>query len=221
MGAQPLPFREQSDMFGLLVSGRLVDTAFRQVDQTHFVIDVHQPDSFNHVVVFLTGQTPFPDGTGGAVYMAWPPKDPMAGATQPAWQFLGVVTNDKPSAIFKVSRLNSKQPQQQPLGFTSAQGYPQMAAASAQIGISVESADALSGLAASASSVTEASSVSSAQEFSQKVIESLLNYTSSFALTPDEARLRTSETFVPFSAIQQWYTNFERRLQQNPNFWKS
>ena len=38
-------------MFGLLVSGRLVDTAFRQVDQTHFVIDVHQPDAFNHVVV--------------------------------------------------------------------------------------------------------------------------------------------------------------------------
>ena len=63
-----------------------------------------------------------------------------------------------------------------------------MATAAAQIGISVESVGALSGLAASASSVTEASSVSSAQEFSQKVIESLLNYTSSFALTPDEAR---------------------------------
>ena len=38
-------------MFGLLVSGRLVDTSFRQVDQTHFVIDVVDPDSFNHVVV--------------------------------------------------------------------------------------------------------------------------------------------------------------------------
>ena len=74
-----------------------------------------------------------------------------------------------------------------------------MASASAQIGISVESMDALSGLAASASSATEASSVSTAQEFSQKVIESLLNYSSSFALSPEQARMRTSETFVPFS----------------------
>jgi len=207
-------------MFGLLVSGRLVDTAFRQVDPTHFVIDVVHPDSFNHVVVFLTGQTPFPEGMGGAVYMAWPPKD-GGGAEGPAWQFLGVVTNDKPSAIFKVSRVGGGGNKHH--GFTSAPAYQQMAsgASTAQIGISVESMDALSGLAASASSATEASSVSSAQEFSQKVIESLLNYASSFALSPDQARLRTSETFVPFSAIQQWYTNFERRLQQNPNFWKS
>jgi len=209
-------------MFGLLVSGRLVDTAFRQVDQTHFVIDVHQPDAFNHVVVFLTGQTPFPDGMGGAVYMAWPPKDPLLSAAQAAaWQFLGVVTNEKPSAIFKVSRLNSaKQHQQTPSGFHQQQMNASSAAA-AQIGISVESSDTISGLATSASTTTEATAVSSAQEFSQKVIESLFNYASSFALSADQARLRTSETFVPFSCIQQWYTNFERRLHQNPNFWKS
>merc|ERR1711973_697900 len=105
---------------------------------------------------------------GGAVYMAWPPKDPLLSAAQAAaWQFLGVVTNEKPSTT------------------------------------------------------TEATAVSSAQEFSQKVIESLFNYASSFALSADQARLRTSETFVPFSCIQQWYTNFGRRLHQNPNFWKS
>ena len=28
------------------------------------------------------------------------------------------------------------------------------------------------------------------------------------------------ESYVPLSALQQWYTNFERRLQQNPNFWR-
>lgn len=90
----------------------------------------------------------------------------------------------------------------------------------AQVGISVESIDSISSLATAASE-TEASNVSSAQEFSQKMVESLFNYTASFALNADEARLRTTETFVPFSAIQQWFTNFERRLQQNPNFWKS
>ena len=63
-------------------------------------------------------------------------------------------------------------------------------AAAAQIGISVESSDTISGLATSASTTTEATAVSSAQEFSQKVIESLFNYASSFALSADQARLR-------------------------------
>ena len=38
-------------MFGLLISGRLVDTGFREVDATHAVIDVLDADNFNHVVV--------------------------------------------------------------------------------------------------------------------------------------------------------------------------
>ena len=40
-------------MFGLLISGRLVDTSFREVDATHAVIDVPDADNFNHVVVSL------------------------------------------------------------------------------------------------------------------------------------------------------------------------
>ena len=38
-------------MFGLLISGRLVDTNFREVDATHAIIDVMDADNFNHVVV--------------------------------------------------------------------------------------------------------------------------------------------------------------------------
>ena len=55
-------------MFGLIVSNRLVDTSFRQVDQTHCVIDISDGLNFNHIVVFLTGKQPFPDETGGRKY---------------------------------------------------------------------------------------------------------------------------------------------------------
>ena len=64
-------------------------------------------------------------------------------------------------------------------------------------------------------------SVPAALEFSQKMVESLLNYTASFAISADQARIKSNETYVPFSAVQNWFTNFERRLQQNPNFWKN
>ena len=55
-------------MFGLIVSNRLVDTSFRQVDQTHCVIDISDGLNFNHIVVFLTGKQPFVDETGGMSY---------------------------------------------------------------------------------------------------------------------------------------------------------
>ena len=53
-------------MFDLLLSGRLVDTSFRQVNPTHAVIDIVGVNAFNHVVVFLTGQQFSPDEMGWA-----------------------------------------------------------------------------------------------------------------------------------------------------------
>ena len=98
------------NMFGLLVSGRLVDTSFREVDPTHALIDIVNVESFNHVVVFLTGALPFPDGMGGAVYFSWP--DPAELGGVPSWQYLGNITNVKPSAIFKIAKLKVAQQRQ-------------------------------------------------------------------------------------------------------------
>lgn len=48
----------------------------------------------------MLGTVPFPAGMGGAVYFSFP--DPVGGQV---WQLLGFITNDKPSAIFKISQL--------------------------------------------------------------------------------------------------------------------
>lgn len=55
-------------MFGLILSGQLVRTDFQLVGKKQFLIDVPKADSVNHIVVFLTGTVPFPDGCGGLVY---------------------------------------------------------------------------------------------------------------------------------------------------------
>lgn len=212
-------------MFGLLISGRLVDTNFREVDTTHAVIDVLDADNFNHVVVFLTGQQPFPDGTGGAVYFSWPPAQPEITGAEPAWQYLGMISNQKPSAIFKISKLKTKSINPNIGMYFSGGNGDQRTVINAQLGISIESLSTLESLASSAAAASTesspASSVPAALEFSQKMVESLLNYTASFAISADQARVKSSETYVPFSAVQNWFTNFERRLQQNPTFWKS
>lgn len=52
------------------------------------------------------------------------------------------------------------------------------------------------------------------------MIENFLNFASSFAVTQAQMVANPSETFVPLSTLHNWYNNFQRRLQQNPNFWK-
>lgn len=43
-----------------------VQSEVQQINETHFVFNVEDADSINHIAIFLTGQTPFPDGYGGA-----------------------------------------------------------------------------------------------------------------------------------------------------------
>jgi len=273
-------------MFGLLLSGRLVDTSFRPVDNTHVVIDVANVDTANHLVVFLTGQQPFPDGVGGAVYLCWGGQH---------WQYLGAIANDKPSAIFKIGK--PKGCAGTANGLTGAAlsarfgGQHASNGSAAQLGISLEPLGQLSGLTPDAGA-GEAAAVPTFLQFSQKMVESLFNYTSrwivanfppvlffarilnlkdiikqkrktqipcngwqrnargmlaennremanslmarfkmfniafpspSFAVTPSQlaSSSSASETYVPLSSLRNWYNTFERRLQQNPNFWRS
>lgn len=43
-----------------------VQTDFQQVGENQFLITVPDADNINHIVVFLIGTIPFPDGMGGA-----------------------------------------------------------------------------------------------------------------------------------------------------------
>lgn len=43
-----------------------VQTDFQQVETSKFLITIPEADNINHLVVFLTGLIPLPDGTAGA-----------------------------------------------------------------------------------------------------------------------------------------------------------
>lgn len=43
-----------------------VQTDAQQIEQTKFLFTIGDADNVNHIAVFMTGQTPFPDGLGGA-----------------------------------------------------------------------------------------------------------------------------------------------------------
>lgn len=66
-----------------------------------------------------------------------------------------------------------------------------------------------------------ATTTNSFMEFVQKMLTSFVNYVTSFTVTQTQMMPNPTENFVPLSTLQSWYETFERRLQQNPNFWKS
>lgn len=193
-------------MFGLIVAGRLVQTDFRQVNETKFVITIPDADNTNHIVVFMTGQIPFPEGMGGGVYFCWP--NPAG----PSWQLLGILSNEKPSAVFKVAGLkNGPQDTADPFGQLSMTQSHE-----AQIGVSVEPLVTLS--QQTPVPVAAPSSVASMMQAATKMLEGFVNYTSSFALTQAQMTPNPTEMFVPLSTMQSWYENFQKKLQLNPQF---
>ena len=89
----------------------------------------------------------------------------------------------------------------------------------AQIGISVEPLTELANQTPAAN--TTASNVNSFVQFSSKMLENLYNYVSSFGLSQAQMTPNPTEVYVPISSMRTWFENFKRKLEQDPNFWKS
>ncbi|CAG9783390.1 unnamed protein product [Diatraea saccharalis] len=200
-----------SNVFGLLVSGRLVQTDFMPLSETQFLVTIPEADAINHAAVFLTGVTPLPAGTAGMVYWSWP--DPSA---PPNWQLLGHISNAKPSAIFKIGNLKKLHELPNENKFSSAFGQQQICH-NAQIGISIEPEENVQLLASSVASETTNSYIT----FAQKMLENLVNFVASFSVTQEQMTPTPGVLYIPLNTLHTWYQNFERRLQQNPNFWKN
>ena len=210
-------------MFGLILAGQLVRSDARPVSETQAVFDIADISKSNHVVVFLTGQTPFPDGHGGAVYLGTPPENPTAGDGI-VWVLLGHLSNEKPSAIFKISGL--KKPAAPTGNFLFGGGgvggmamQNQPSAGGAQIGIMVAPIAELA--QQTPASAAAANTADSFAQFTSKMCSNLFNYASSFAATPSQITpVGPNEQFVSMSVIQKWFDNFSRRMTMNPNYWK-
>lgn len=191
-----------------------MNTNFQEAGANQFCLTLEQVENINHVVVFLTGQVPFSDGFGGAIYLGIP-----STTGDIAFHLLGFIANDKPSAIFKISNLKSVSEATNPFGEAMMSAVGTLSSTTALIAISVEPLDQL--LQQTPATNTQASTVDSLSEFSQKMLENFFNFASSFATTPAQGTMSMTENYIPLSVVQHWYQNFLRKLQSNPNFWKT
>lgn len=56
----------------------------------------------------------------------------------------------------------------------------------------------------------------------EKMPRNFVNHIYSFAVSmPNPQEPLRNIDFVPLKAVQEWFDTFQRRLQMNPNYWKS
>ena len=158
----------------------------------------------------LLGEGKFDDGTGSSVYF----NTDTGSAQGTDWKFLGVLTNAKPSAVFKLSGLSS---------FSNVN--------SLEIGISIEPIATLEQILMESSSqaivpMTSTSAISAFSTIStmpkpltvaQRIGENLFNYIASFSRTATEViQMEPTVEVVPVRAVQEWFNILVRRATTDP-----
>jgi len=189
-------------MFGCCVAGRLLQTNLQQIDDTHAIFELPAASTINHICVFLLGTVPFPDGYGASVHFFWPGKGS---------QLLGMLSNDKPSAIFRLRGTFAPD-----TTTVTHNAFMQNAGATANIvavlGLSIEPLEQIQvQLSSLHSAFTKPTTgLNNPIVLTEKIVKHFFNYLSSFVL--DGGGI-TSENVVPMNAVRNWYDSFMRRLK--------
>lgn len=150
----------------------------------------------------IVGERLFDLGLGASVYHSVP----SAAEHSQAWRFLGVLTNEKASAVFRLTHPPSSSTQN---------------ALPFQIGISIEPLSVLDQLTASSTSTAlipvPASHPDSAIAIAQRIGESVFNYVVSFARSATTvAQAEPDLQVVPVRTVQDWFNNLVRRATVDP-----
>lgn len=219
--------------FGLILPSRPVLVSPAAVSATQYAFSFPATPAFSHIVVFLLPGIVLPDETLAGVYIQLP------GATAtPQFKFVGAIGNVKPSAIFRVSqgaqesstiKTGDMEVEDEMTDVDGAGAFPAIdgsgmtSSSPVTVGISIEPAANIaaqleslkaswqldipsttlvraSGQAARVTPVTT-------KLLAQRIIKNAFNFLASFG-----------EDKVPLKSFQDWWTKFERRIENDPTF---
>ena len=209
-------------MFSVIPAGRACLTSFNAVSATQFTISFPSNPPFSHLVVFLIPGQALPPSTGAGVYFKLPGKADF--------QFLGAIANEKPSAVFKVN-LPTSGPTEGQTGDIDAMtesnsstagvtGLQDEIAGEIHLGISVEPAVNIQAqlamlqppLPTTSSAIVLHRQPAPTKVLAQRIIKNAFNFLASFAGG------QGGQETVPLKSFQDWWTKFERRIENDPGF---
>ncbi|CAE6527949.1 unnamed protein product [Rhizoctonia solani] len=204
-------------MFGIVVAGRLLQTECQQIDETHVAFTIESAVNVNHICVFMLGTVSFPPGYAATVHFHWPGK---------GFQLLGMLSNEKPSAVFRLrgSYTPAQLQSHSTLSSAAAIGGPAPAVndVTAILGIAVEPIQAVEAqISANATSQAGQSTdnrlikpgsqgLADPTVLAERIVKHMFTYLSSFVSDPGSL---TTDTVVPLNIIRRWYDNFLTKIR--------
>ena len=199
-------------MFSLILPGRPCLTNLVTISPNQFAFSFPSNPHFSHLVVFMLPGNALPPETAAAVYIQLP--------GQPEFKILGAIGNEKQSAIFKVNLPGSPAAENGEVdmamdGSSSING--RISAGDINLGISVESAANIRSQLASLQAEPSTSNAlvrrpPTTKALAQRIIKNAFNFLASFAGGPG------GQEVVPLKSFQDWWTKFERRIENDPGF---
>ena len=220
--------------FGLILPSRPVLTNPIVVSETQYAFTFSSLPTFSHLVVFLLPGTTLPEGTLVGVYIQLP-------GPVPEFRLLGALGTEKQSAIFRVSGtspasygansgLDAVEDEMTDIDASSSTNNGPIAATAEEItvGISIEPAATILSQLESIEAAKSASSTAlvstgnqrqqrtqlSTKALAQRIIKNAFNFLASFAGTTTAG----GQEVVPLKSFQDWWTKFERRIENDPGF---
>ncbi|KAL1987094.1 hypothetical protein VTN96DRAFT_4968 [Rasamsonia emersonii] len=222
-------------MFSVIVPGRPCLTDIAAIDAqpnaqpTKFAFTFPAYPKFNHIVVFFLPGTVLPPDTAAAIYIQSPESKPTPNG--PEFRFLGAISNEKPSAIFKIG--SSSQPrrseaeEEDQMLDEDATGARDVTNGQVTLGISIEPAQSVAAQLATLNASRNPPELSSStalvrqtpqqkqittKVLAQRIIGNAFNFLASFADN------KQGEEMVPLKSFRDWWTKFERRIDVDPSF---
>ncbi|KAH3762433.1 protein Hikeshi [Pelomyxa schiedti] len=197
---------QTTNLFGCIVAGRMVNTTAVQVDVAKCVFTLQHDTAhpINHIVVFLTGVAPLPPGYGAALFLAWPPD-------YTKWDFHGFISNDKPSAVFRVSNSSPTS------GEMVDASQPPTQLPPVQLGISVESMTSIQErwqFTQSNNATARSSSVEDSTNMPLKLLENFYNFAMSFSTKNPQIVNAPGQDYIPASVLNKWYQTAHHRIMK-------
>lgn len=190
--------------------------AANQIEVSKFVLTVDNAAKIHHIVIFLLPNSTLDPNMAASVYFQLPGKD---------FQLLGAISNEKPSAIFKINS-NSLKPTSGVYDLDDMVDDGDVreidASYAINIGISLEPMSVVE-QAMIAQKQQQAITPSSAStpipapqpnpmvlaQLATKIFENAYNFMSGFT-GPDGK--------VPLKAFDEWWNKFRTKVQNNPKF---
>ena len=227
MSTPPPPFR-------IILPSRPVLINATTLSPTDYAFTFPSVPRFSHIVVFLLPGTTLPEGTLTGVYIQLP--------NCSEFKFLGAIGTEKPSAIFQVnvnasgsnSIIDRADPEEDEMTDSGAQLPPisndnnnvvtlgLSIAPAANIAALLDSAKTSSQTTALVSTrgqpqlqtQTTTTTVITTKVLAQRIIKNAYNFLGSFAGSVGPG----GQEVVPLKSFQDWWTKFERRVENDPGF---